>query len=68
MPVNKPTLCQRDYWAAVGGAAEASAEAVRAENAGAMMWSVQYRKAAKEATLLAREIKDKLKGTPYEIT
>jgi hypothetical protein len=52
----------------VGGAAEASAEAVRAENAGAMMWSVQYRKAAKEATLLAREIKDKLKGTPYEIT
>jgi hypothetical protein len=66
--MSKPTLCQRDYWAAVGDADGALAEATRAEQCGAMMWAVEYRKAAKEASRRANAIKDELKGTPYEIT
>ncbi len=66
--MTEPTLCQRDYWAAIGDVNEALDEEARAERCGAMMWAVEYRKAAKKASRRAREIKDELKGTPYEIT
>ncbi len=66
--MREPILCQRDYWAAVDAAHGLLSEATRAEECGALMWAVEYRKAAKEARLRANEIKDELKGAPYEIT
>lgn len=61
-------LCQRDYWAAVDSAGALLDEAARADQCGAAMWAAKYRAAAKEEHRRAREIKDELKGTPYEIT
>ncbi len=66
--MTKPTLCQRDYWATVDSAESLLDDAEQARQSEAPMWAVHYRRAAKEEFRRAQEIKDELKGTPYEIT
>jgi hypothetical protein len=66
--MSEPILCQHAYAAAIDAGHALLDEAVRADQCGAAMWASKYRAAAKDEYRRAKEIKDELKGTPYEIT